>query len=299
MKHFLSLLILLAASVNNTYASLNVLTCEPEWEALINELGGQHVTAKSATTAFQDPHFVEARPSLIAKARHADLLICTGAELEIGWLPLLLRQSGNANIQINELGYFLVSDFVSHIEKPKVLDRSHGDIHSQGNPHVHWGPYRVLTIAKALSQRLVKLDPEHADFYTLQLTKFTASWKSNIIRWKKTTSHLKDKKIIVHHTNWNYLLKWLGINIIGDLEPKPGLAPTSAHLAKLLKLTRNQHVDIILLANYQNKSGGKWLSQKAHTPLLQLPFTVTAHSDLKTLTQLYDYVISQLITTIK
>ena len=120
MKHFLSLLILLAASVNNTYASLNVLTCEPEWEALINELGGQHVTAKSATTAFQDPHFVEARPSLIAKARHADLLICTGAELEIGWLPLLLRQSGNANIQINELGYFLVSDFVSHIEKPKV-----------------------------------------------------------------------------------------------------------------------------------------------------------------------------------
>jgi zinc/manganese transport system substrate-binding protein len=221
-------------------------------------------------------------------------LVCTGAELEIGWLPLLLRQSGNASIQEDEPGYFLASDYVERIEVPKELDRRDGDVHAGGNPHVHWDPNRLITIANALAQRLQLIDPKNDIFYRQQFTIFHERWKKNIVRWEQKAAVLRGKKVIVHHKNWSYLINWLDMKELGDIEPKPGLPPTSAHLARLLKQTRADQPDYILLANYQNPKGARWLSKKTQVPLLSLPFTVGGSKQATDLESLYDEVLSAL-----
>src|SRR5258706_15845621 len=146
-------------------AALNVFACEPEWGALAQELGGDKVSVYLATTALQDPHRVEARPSLIARIRSADLLICSGAELEIGWLPLLLTQSGNSKIQLGTPGYLEASQYVTKLEIPKVIDRALGDIHPGGNPHIHTDPRNISKVAAVIEERLAQLDPASADTY--------------------------------------------------------------------------------------------------------------------------------------
>lgn len=276
------------------FAKVNVFACEPEWKALTEAIGGDRVEVYTATTAFQDPHYVEARPSLIAKTRRADLLVCTGAELEVGWLPLLLRQSGNTAVQESESGYFLAASQVERIEVPIKLDRSHGDVHASGNPHVHWGPYRLLTIAGALSQRLQEIDPANAEYYQQQSDHFTKSWNAAIGRWEQQTADLKGKKAIVYHKNWSYLLNWLQVEMIGDLEPKPGIPPTSSHLASLLSTVRLNKPDFILVTNYQNDKGAQWLSKKSGVPVLSLPYTVGGSKDATDLISLYDDVLSRL-----
>jgi zinc/manganese transport system substrate-binding protein len=277
-----------------TFAKVNVFACEPEWKSLVEAIGGSHVEVYSATTAFQDPHHIEARPSLIAKTRQADLLVCTGAELEIGWLPLLLRQSGNASIQENELGYFLATDHVERIEVPQELDRRDGDVHAGGNPHVHWDPYRVISIATALMQRLQLLDAKNELYYQQQFTIFHKRWKNNIVRWEKQAAVLRGKKVIVHHKNWSYLINWLDMIELGDIEPQPGLPPTSAHLAQLLTRARIDRPDYILLANYQDPKGARWLGKKTQIKLLSLPFTVGGSQQATDLESLYDEVLSAL-----
>jgi zinc/manganese transport system substrate-binding protein len=272
-------------------AAVNVFACEPEWKALAEIIGGEHVNTYSATTAFQDPHHIEARPSLISKVRQADLLVCTGAELEIGWLPLLLRQSGNAAIQEGELGFFLAASQVTPIEIPTNLDRSQGDVHASGNPHVHWDPYRLLTIADLLSQRLQKIDPQHAADYSQHYKQFSAQWTSAIGRWELQAKDLRGKKVIVYHKNWSYLLQWLGIEVVGDLEPKPGIPPTSSHLARLVGIVNTEKPAYIIMANYQDDKGAQWLHQKTNLPVLRLPFTVNGNPQSDGLETLYDNVL--------
>jgi zinc/manganese transport system substrate-binding protein len=275
-------------------AKIEVFACEPEWKSLAEALGGEHVNAFSATTAFQDPHYVEARPSLIAKTRQADLLVCTGAELEVGWLPLLLRQSGNASIQEDEPGFFLAAEQVERIEIPTELDRSQGDVHASGNPHVHWDPYRLLIIARALSERLISIDSDNTNDYQANFHAFEKMWQTQIKLWETQAAQLKGKKTIVYHTNWSYLMNWLGIEPVGDLEPKPGIPPTSAHLASLLKKVRSTGADIILVTNYQNDKGAQWLSEKGQIPVINLPFTVGGSENASDLVLLYNEVLTKL-----
>lgn len=276
-------------------AKLNVFACEPEWASLAESLGGKQVKTFSATTAFQDPHHIEARPSLIAKVRRADLVVCTGSELEIGWLPVLLRQSGNARVQIDEAGYFMASEGVDRLEIPDVLDRSLGDIHAGGNPHVHLDPYRLLKVAKQLSARLKQLDPANTGSYEQRFTDFATRWEKAITKWELQAANLKGKQAVVYHRNWSYLLEWLGIEAIADLEPKPGLPPTSAHLVKLLKTVRTKQPAFILTASYQDKKGAKWLAGKSNLNVITLPFTVGGNKQAKDLFSLYDDTIQQLI----
>jgi zinc/manganese transport system substrate-binding protein len=146
MKTIIPMMLLLLCMTQPVQAGLNILACEPEGAALAQELSGDLVTISSATTAYQDPHFIQARPSLQARARKADLLVCTGSELELGWLPILLRSSGNPRIQAGSPGYFMASDHVRLLGKPKVVDRSEGDIHAGGNPHIQTDPRNLLPL---------------------------------------------------------------------------------------------------------------------------------------------------------
>src|SRR5258708_315575 len=165
-------------------AALNVFACEPEWGALTQELGGDKVSVYLATTALQDPHRIEARPSLIARIRTTDLLICSGSELEIGWIPLLLTQSGNPRVQLGSPGYFEASQYVVKLEVPKVLDRALGDLHPGGNPHVHTDPPNIARIAQALEDRMVQIDPANAESYRSRSKSFLERWQAALPRWE-------------------------------------------------------------------------------------------------------------------
>src|SRR5215468_3258665 len=155
----------LATLAAPAHAALRVFACEPEWAALTQELGGSLVDVSSATNALQDPHQVQARPSLIARMRAADLVVCTGAELEIGWLPVLLQQSGNAKVQPGQPGNFAAADYVRKLEVPTQLDRAQGDVHASGNPHIQTDPRNIALVGSALATRLAQVDPAHATQY--------------------------------------------------------------------------------------------------------------------------------------
>jgi len=289
--------ILLAFGVRNAQA-LNVFACEPEWGSLVHELAGDAATVDVGTTALQDVHVIEAKPSLIAKVRRADLVVCSGADLEIGWLPQLIRQAGNPKVA-SGAGYFMASDQITTLEKPSKLDRSEGDIHPQGNPHFQMDPYRVLAVAKALAVRLAELDPGKAATYQQHLADFTTRWQTAIKGWEAKAAPLKGRKVVVHHMSWIYLENWLGMEQIGALEPKPGVPPTSAHLASLIDVTKNAHAFAILRAAYQDPKPGDWLSEHTGVPAVTLPFTVGGDDQSKDLFGLFDSTIDKLLAVAK
>ena len=216
------------------------------------EVGGERVKTYSATTAHQDPHRIEARPSLIAKVRRADLLVCSGAELEIGWLPMLQRQASNKQVLSGQPGYFEAASVVDRLEIPVELDRSMGDVHASGNPHVHLDPQRLLQIAGALGERLIELDPPGVDYYRQRLADFSARWQQAITGWEAKAAPLKGARIVVHHKDWVYLFDWLGIDIAGALEPKPGLPTTAGHLAGLKRELAKNPASMIVHTAYQS-----------------------------------------------
>lgn len=290
--------IMLAAASTQAQAKLNVFACEPEWKALTEAIGGEHVKVATATNAFQDPHHIEARPSLIAKTRRADVVICTGSELEIGWLPLLLRQSGNKAVQVGQPGYFMASEQVERIEVPEQMDRSMGDIHAGGNPHVHLDPYRLLSIAEAFTQRLQQVDPKQSSYYESRYESFKSQWLAAISDWENQANVLKGKKAVVYHKNWSYLLAWLGIEAVADLEPKPGIPPTSSHLVKVLQTVKTEKPDMILIAAYQDDKGAQWLADKSGVPVIKLPFTVGGNKEAVDLQALYQSTLSSLLNAI-
>ncbi len=285
-------LLALGLSLQTARADLQVFACEPEWAALAKSLGGDHLTIYTATTHQQDPHHIQARPSLIAKARRADLLICTGAELEIGWLPLLLRKSGNSKIQVGAPGHFIATDQVTLVGKPAVLDRSVGDVHAAGNPHIHLDPDRVLQVARGLTDTLVRLDSANQTSYQNGLEAFTADWQGNISRWRQQAAALKNKPIAAHHDGWPYLNDWLGLNQVALLEPRPGIPPSSTHLSGVLASLKRTPVDLVVYASYDDPRAARWLAEKTGIPAIELDASPTAN---ETLTQWFDRLIKQLL----
>lgn len=280
---------------STSFATLNVLTCEPEWMSLAKEIGGDKLSVQSATTGLQDPHRIEARPSLLAKARNADLLICTGADLEIGWLPLLIRKSGNKNIQMSADGYFMATDYALLLEKPEVLDRSEGDIHAPGNPHIQMDPHRLLDVAEALTERLKIIDTENSAFYQQNFNEFRQDWKSAIKIWEEKAAPLRGMKVITYHRSWIYLQDWLGLILIATIEPKPGVPPSSGYLANLVKRANNDQVSRIIHAAYTNPKSSQWLSERTDIPVSKLPYTVGGSETVNNLFDLYNETLRILL----
>jgi len=274
----------------NAQATLNVFACEPEWAALVKELGGDKLAIYSATTAMQDPHHIQARPSLIAKARRADLLLCSGAELEVGWLPLLLRKASNQKIQPQNNGYFMASDYVSKLEVPESLDRSMGDVHAEGNPHIHTDPENILRVAEALADRLMLIDEAHKDFYQNNFQRFKDHWQQSIERWRQQIAILKGANIVTHHNYWSYLNNWAGIDVLATLEPIAGVSPSSSHLADVKKRMADLDVKMILHVSYVSERPAEWLSEKMSVPVVVLPASVN-YQDGQTLSQWFSSVI--------
>ena len=280
-------------------AALNIFACTPEWGALARELAGDKANIYNATNALQDPHHVEARPSLIARARSADLVVCTGAQLEIGWLPLVLTQAGNAKIQVGRPGYFEAAQQVTLLEVPSLVDRSQGDVHPGGNPHIHLDPRNIAKIAAALGERMAQLDAADADNYRARSKAFLERWQQAIVRWEKDALPLKGMAVVVYHRNFTYLNEWLGIRSIGELEPKPGLPPTASHLSELLAHLQKNPARAVVRAAYNEPRAAEWLSAQAKILAVMLPFTVGGSDKAKDLFGLFDDTLARLLAVAK
>lgn len=297
MKKLLQIMFVMLSTLTaaHAHAALKVFACEPEWGALVTELAGDKADVYNATTALQDPHAIQARPSLIARARTAALLVCTGAELEAGWLPLLLRQSGNAAIQPGAGGYFEAASVVPMLEVPGRLDRADGDVHAAGNPHIQTDPRNIALVADALAQRLAQLDAPNAAYYRARHGDFSARWRSAMQRWEKQAQPLKGVAVVVQHKGFPYLSHWLGLKEITTLEPKPGVEPSSAYLAEVLKALQQQPAKMVLRAAYSDGRASAWLSARAQIPVVVLPYTVGGNPQAQDLFGLFDTSIALLL----
>ena len=274
--------------------ALSIFACEPEWGSLARELAPE-ARIYVATTALQDPHRIEARPSLIARARSADLVVCTGAELEVGWLPLVLAQSGNAAIQPGQPGYFEAARQVELIEKPARLDRSLGDVHADGNPHVHLDPRHMAKVAVALSRRMGEMDAKGRTLYASRLEVFLKRWDDAVRRWEARAAPLRGMPVVVQHRNFSYLIAWLGMREVAALEPKPGLPPGAAHLAEVLERHRRDPAKAVMRAAYDDPRPAEWLAARAGIRAVVLPYTVGGTPAAKDLFSLYDDTLSRLL----
>ena len=290
-----ALLALAAALPVAAHADLKVFACEPEWGALVKEIGGAHVNVYTATTAMQDPHRIEARPSLIARARNANLLVCTGAELEIGWLPVILAESGNPAIQTGQPGQFFAASHVTMLEKPAALDRSAGDVHAAGNPHIQTDPRNIARVGEALARRMAELDPAQAVVYQVRWKDFSTRWQAAIVRWEQQAAPLRGLPIVVQHKGFPYLENWLGLKEVAVLEPKPGVEPSVGHLAGVAAQLQATPARAVLRASYQSPRPADWLSQRTGIPALALPYTVGGSARASNLFGLFDDTIEQLL----
>ena len=293
MTRFL-IAIALALTASFAHATLKVFACEPEWDALARELGGDQVEVYAATTAQQDPHRVQARPSLIAQLRQADLLVCTGADLEAGWLPVLLRQARNPAVQPGQPGHFLAADQVTLLEVPTSIDRAEGDVHPQGNPHIQVDPRRIAAVAAALGRRLAEIDSAGAAVYAARTDGFLKRWQDATKQWERRAASLRGKRFVVQHAEWVYLFDWLDIQMAGAIEPKPGLPPAAGHLAALRQQLAARRADGIVRSPLSDPKAAEWLATETGLPVIELPQTVGATADAGSLFALFDAILGRL-----
>ena len=275
-------------------AQVRILACEPEWAALAEEIGGEDVTVHSATHGRQDAHYIRARPSLIAKVRRAKILLCSGADLEVGWLPVLLERGGGRIVQPGQPGHIMAADHVEVLERPAVVDRSLGDVHPGGNPHVHLDPRNMAILAEVLTERLERIDPERAEAYRQRLASFKARWADAMAGWRERVAALSGMKVIVHHKAWVYLLLWAELDRIAALERVSGVPPTASHLVEVLEQVRNSGAKAILRAPFDPEDASEWLSGKTGIPVVELPFTVGGRPEAADLFSLFDSTLALL-----
>jgi zinc/manganese transport system substrate-binding protein len=301
MKLFTTLAAGLAAILVATavHAKINAFACEPEWGALASELGGDKVDVYVASTAKQDPHRIEARPSLIARTRLADVAVCTGAELEIGWLPVLLKTAGNKKVQAGQSGYFMAADYVTKLEVPTRVDRAEGDVHPYGNPHIHLDPRNIALVGQALSERLAKVDPGNAAYYQARWNDFAARWRKAITGWQTKAAPLKGMRVVPYHKDQTYLINWLGLVEVATIEPKPGIPASAGQLAELLTTLQADPAAAIIITAHTDPKAAEWLSERTKTPVVLLPYTVGGTPQATDLFSLFDDTIDRLLAAKK
>jgi zinc/manganese transport system substrate-binding protein len=253
-------------------AKLEVVATTPDLGAIARDVGGPDAHVLTLALATQDPHFVDAKPHLALALSKANLLLLTGAGLEVGWLPTLLTGSRNSDIQAGSPGYLDCSSLVPLLEVPStVVDRSQGDIHPQGNPHFSYDPRRVETLAVGIGKRLAELDPAHKSGYFARTKTFLEALRAARSRWETRLAKARGQKIIAYHNSLPYLAEWLGLEIVEHVEPKPGIPPNPSHIAHVLEVARADKVRVIVQQAYYPSGTSKLIADKARATFLQIP----------------------------
>ena len=285
----------LAAFSSPARADLDVFACEPEWGALAAEIGGDQVSIYTATVGGQDPHLVQARPSLIARARSADIRVCTGADLEVAWINLIVQQSGNTSLQAGRPGAFDATSAVPLLERAVSADRSQGDVHIAGNPHVQSDPRNMIPISRAMAQRFAQLDAANAQLYRTRQGDFERRWNEALQRWSQRAAPLRGAPIAVQHRSWPYLLNWLGMTEVAALEPRIGVPPSSGYLAQVLQRLQATPARFVIRAAYEDARPSEFIAQRAGIRAVMLPYTVGGTPGATNLFTLYDDTITRLL----
>ena len=294
MKKILLVLSLLIVS-NSAISKIKVFTCEPEWTSLVEEITKNRAVVYQAISGKQDPHKIQARPSLISKVRNSDMLVCSGAELEIGWLPLLVQKAGNNKVKPGSIGYFEVATVIDVLDKKSNVDRSMGDQHPLGNPHLHLNPYNILIAGEEVVKRLSNIDQANSKFYQENFNSFKAKFSSKIEEWENRTKVLKGKNIISHHADINYLVQWLNLNLLATIENKPGIPPSATQMKKLVYDFEGTDVLAINAFIMNPSKPAKWLSERLQAPNVMLHYTVGSHKNIKNLFDLFEENVSILL----
>jgi zinc/manganese transport system substrate-binding protein len=263
-------------------AALNVVTTTEGLASLAREVGGDRVSVESLSRGIQDPHFVDANPNLAVKLRRADLLVDMGLDLEIGWLPPLVNQSRNAEIQPNGRRRLTAASAVAVLEIPTgPVDRSQGDLHAAGNPHFLSDPRRALKVAQAIAARLAQLDPPGAAAYQASLAAFSRRLAEAEARWAAELAPLKGRKLMTHHRTMTYFLDWSGLALAGVLEPKPGVPPPPSHLADMVGVARREGVRAVMVENYYDAKSDELVSRLSGAKLVVVPGDVGGVAEAK------------------
>ncbi len=273
-------------------ATLNVVATLPWIGSLASDMGKEKINVTTLVKPNQDPHYVEAKPSMILEVRRADLLLFNGLELEIGYLPVLVESSRNPKIQPGTSGYFDCSQFVEVIEKPAAVDRSMGDVHPLGNPHYHLSPRNIYRVAGGIAEILAAANPENAGFYRANLSAWEGRFKEKEKQWMEYP--LRGKKFIPYHKFFEYLAHEFGFKILGYVEPKPGIPPSAGWVEKIIELAKKMKPDAILTTPYYGTREVTFLSQKSGVKYIVVPHDVGATPACKDWFSLMDQVLAAL-----
>ena len=290
MKKFLFLLLAFTTIVS---AALRVETTYSTLGAITEEIGGDLVNVHVLGSSKYDPHFIVPKPSLLAKLRRADLLIMNGGGLELGWLPPLIRGANNANIQNGAKGFLDISHYIPMIDVPTSVSRGFGDVHAQGNPHYATDPYMVPIIARAIMAKLLELDPDHEQRYHSNLEKFSYRWQKYLDRLDAKMKQCKDKKVVQYHELFNYFLKRYNYKSYGNIEPLPGIAPSSKHTIALINSIKKNNIKLILQDVYHEKRTAKFIASKTGAKVIVIPHDMGADGS-KTLEDFYNNIAKKL-----
>lgn len=286
MNKFL-LLLLLPLTL---FAHMNIAVSYPYIGAITKSIGGEHIKTVVLAKGNWDPHFVVPRPSLISKVRNADALIMNGAQLEIGWLPALLRRAANPKTNVGSESFLNLSNHVELINKPTTVDRAGGDIHPDGNPHFHLDPQNIIVLAKTIEKFLISIDSEHADIYQTNYENFSASWEKKMKVWREKMAPKKGMKVIQFHNNLAYFNKAYGLENIGTIEPLPGIPPSSRHIIKTIKLIKDKKPCCILHDVYHSTKTAEFIRDKTGIKIILMPHDIGALETIDDLTSLFDYL---------
>jgi zinc/manganese transport system substrate-binding protein len=304
-KHVVVVLIVMVLTLSlSPFASaqgkLNVIATTEDLASIAGEVGGDHITIESIAKGYQDPHFVEAKPSFILKLQKADILILVGRELEIGWLPPLINQSRNAKIQQGAPGYLDASLQAQILEVPGgQVTRAEGDVHPLGNPHYWMDPENGKIIAKEIFDTLVKLRPNERAYYEPRLNDFVSRVSAGEKRWLEMMAPYKGTKVVSYHRSFSNFAERFNLNIVGYVEPKPGIPPTPQHNLDLVNQMKKDNVKIILVEPYFDVKTPNAIGRDTGAEVLVMPPSVGGNKEVPDYIKLFDYDINMLVTAIK
>jgi len=290
-----TLLLALCAPPAGAENKLNIITATTDLAALAQEIGGDKVDAESIARGYQDPHFVEAKPSFLLKLRHADLLIVVGLELEIGWLPPLISQSTNPKIQVGAPGYFDASRFARILEIPTgVVTRAEGDVHPLGNPHYWLDPDNGLRIAKGIQTKLSEMRPNDATYFAQRYDSFEQRLKQAEQKWLAEMKPYAGRKVVTYHRSWPNFSEHFGLDVVGYVEPRPGIPPSPQHTVELIGMMRRDSVKIIVVEPYFDLKTPNAIARDTGAQVVVLMPSVGGEKEITDYFKLFDYDIAKL-----
>ena len=294
MKRLLFVLMLILVSQAICRRPLHVAASYPYIADLVEKIGMRNVRVWALARGDYNPHVIIPRPSFIAHVRRADLLVISGAQLEIGWLPPILRQANNPYVQPGERGFLDLSRYVTLIDVPASVSREQGDIHPEGNPHFYLDPYNIPLLAKAIAEKLCEIDPSDAPYYRSNLDEFVRQWNEKLKEWKEKMRPLERVAVVEYHKNYDYFLRRFGLPIVGTVEPLPGIPPTSKHIEQLESVLQNHRAQFILQDVYNPDDASCHLANKLGMKLIVLPHDVGAVREVDDIFSLFDEIVRRL-----